>query len=137
MPYGREDDEWNRLEEEGLRFLLERARLGKTTSYTEMNVIVAGRARARPFDFDQDGERAAMGALLEAIGERNRPESGLMITALVNYLGENNAGPGFYAYAKRIGFLPKNASPDRQWEFWAEQATAVRDHYAVGGDTGS
>ena len=41
-----------------------------------------------------------MGALLEVIGERNRPESGVMITALVNYLDQNDAGPGFYAYAQ-------------------------------------
>jgi hypothetical protein len=74
-----------------------------------------------------------MGALLEAIGERNRPESGVMITALVNYLGENDAGPGFYAYAKRLDRLPKSATRDQQWEFWAVQVTAVCEHYADGG----
>lgn len=85
MPYGRDDDEWHRLVDAGLAFLIERARLRKVTSYTELNATLARRTGARPFKFEQDGERRAMGALLEAIGERNRPESGVMITALVNY----------------------------------------------------
>src|SRR5688572_6345388 len=112
MPYGRDDAEWNRLVAAGSVFLVERARLRKVTSYTELNATLARRTGARPFDFEQDGERRAMGALLEAIGERNRPETGVMITALVNYLGQNDAGPGFYAYAQRIGLLRKGASAD-------------------------
>ena len=93
-------------------FLIERAKLGKVTSYTELNATLARRTGARPFDFERDGERRAMGALLEAIGERDRPASGVMITALVSYLGENDAGPGFYDYAQRIGFLRKGVTAD-------------------------
>src|SRR3954449_12524830 len=107
MPYGRDQAEWDQLLKAGLEFLVQRARLQKLSSYTEMNATLARRTGARPFDFEQDGERRAMGALLEAIGERNLPETGVMITALVSYLGENDAGPGFYAYAQRIGFLQK------------------------------
>ncbi len=114
MPYGRDDTEWNSLVDEGLRCLVERARLGKVTSYTEINATLARRTGARLFDFEQDGERRAIGALLETIGERNHPETGVMITALVNYLDENDAGPGFYAYAQRIGLLRKGATPDER-----------------------
>jgi hypothetical protein len=111
VPYGRDDAEWGRLVDAGVAFLIERARFRKVTSYTELNATLARRTGARQFDFEQDGERRAMGALLEAIGERSRPESGVMITALVNYLDQNDAGPGFYAYAHRIGFLRKGARP--------------------------
>jgi hypothetical protein len=128
--YGRDDAEWDRLVDAGLAFLLERARLRKVTSYTELNAALARRTGARPFDFEQDGERRAMGALLETIGERNRPESGVMITALVNYLDQNDAGPGFYAYAQRIGFLRKGANADERLDFWASQIGAVHAQYA-------
>jgi hypothetical protein len=84
VPYARDNAEWDRLVDAGLAFLLERARLRKVTSYTELNAALSRRTGARPFDFEQDGERRAMGALLETIGERNRSESGLMITALVS-----------------------------------------------------
>jgi hypothetical protein len=130
VPYGRDDAEWNRLVDAGLAFLVERARLRKVTSYTELNTTLARRTGARPFDFEQDGERRAMGALLETLGERNRPESGVMITALVNYLDQNDAGPGFYAYARRIGFLREGASADERFDFWASQVGAVHAHYA-------
>ena len=130
MPYGRDDVEWDALVDAGLAFLIERARLRKVTSYTELNTTLARRTGARPFDFEQDGERRAMGALLEAIGERNRPETGVMITALVNYLDQNDAGPGFYAYAQRIGFLRKGATADERLDFWASQISAVHAHYA-------
>jgi hypothetical protein len=71
-----------------------------------------------------------MGALLEAAGERNQPQTGVMITALVNYLDQNDAGPGFYAYAERIGLLRKGATADERLDFWASQVRAAHDHYA-------
>ncbi len=71
-----------------------------------------------------------MGALLETIGERTRAETGVMITALVHYLDQNDAGPGFYTYAQRIGFLRRGATADERLEFWASQVRAVHDHYA-------
>jgi hypothetical protein len=130
MPHGRDDAEWNRLVDAGSEFLVERAGLRKVTSYTELNATLARRTGARLFDFEQAGERRAMGALLETIGERNRPQTGVMITALVHYLGQNDAGPGFYTYAQRIGFLRKGATEDERFEFWASQVGAVHDHYA-------
>jgi hypothetical protein len=44
--------------------LLAKARLIRTTSYTEMNTVLGRRAGVREFDFDLDGERRAMGELL-------------------------------------------------------------------------
>jgi len=130
MPYGRDDTEWDQLVEAGLAFLVRQARLRKVTSYTEINATLARRTGARPFDFGQDVERAAMGALLEEIGERDRPKSGVMITALVNYLDENDAGPGFYTYAQRVGLLRKGANAGERLDFWAGQVGAVHAHYS-------
>lgn len=130
MPYGREDDEWDALVNAGMAFLVERARLGKVTTYTEMNTTLARRTGARPFDFEQHGERRAMGALLEAIGDRTHGPTGVMLTALVHYLDRNDAGPGFYAYAQRIGMLPSKTTAEEKLAFWTRQVSAVHNHYA-------
>lgn len=122
--------EWSALVDEGLKFLARQARLQKVTSYTELNAALVYRTGARPFDFEQDGERRAMGAMLEAIGERNRPQSGVMLSALVHYLDRNDAGPGCYAYAQRVGLLRKGATPAERLDFWASQVRAVHDHCA-------
>jgi hypothetical protein len=129
MPYGRDDAEWDLLIDAGIRFLIERARMRKVTSYTEMNAALARRTGAEPFDFEQVGERHAMGALLETIGERTRPGTGVMISALVHYLNENDAGPGFYGYAQKIGLLPKGSTADEKLVFWASQVEAVHTRY--------
>lgn len=135
MPYGRDDAEWDKLIEAGLRFLLERARMGKATSYTEMNATLARRTGARPFDFEQDAERYAMGVLLEAIGERTLPGSGVMITAIVHFLNENDAGAGFYRYAQRVGLLRRGATDDEKLAFWSSQVDAVHAYYRRRGRT--
>jgi hypothetical protein len=99
MLYGRDEADWNILAKEGERFLVERARLGRTTSYAEMNDALQRRTSLRRFDFNQAADRAAMGYLLGLIvTERNRPETKLMISALVVYLNGNDAGPGFYGW---------------------------------------
>ncbi len=35
--YGRDEEDWDQLADAGLEFLVERARLAKLTSYTELN----------------------------------------------------------------------------------------------------
>jgi hypothetical protein len=46
------------------------------------------------FDFDLDADRAAVGALLGQISESAAAETGgLLISALVQYLDTNDAGP--------------------------------------------
>jgi hypothetical protein len=132
MPYGRDDAEWDELIEAGVRFLVERADRGKVTSYTEMNTTLARRAGVRPFDFEKDADRYAMGALLEAIGERTRAKTGVMISALVHYLNKNDAGAGFYRYARQIGFLRSGATTDEKLAFWSSQVDAVHAYYGRG-----
>ncbi|MGW0551942.1 hypothetical protein [Streptomyces altiplanensis] len=59
--------------------------------------------------------------MLWLIVERDRPESGLMLSALVHYLNANDAGPGFYGLAQQLGLLPAKASPAAKMEFWIDQ----------------
>jgi hypothetical protein len=93
--YGRGEEDWDQLADAELAFLVERARLAKLTSYTELNATLERRTGLPGFDFGRADERAAMGHLLYLIVERNRPSTGLMISALVTYLGANDAGTGF------------------------------------------
>jgi len=128
--YGRDEAQWDRLAETGLEFLVERARLRKLTSYTELNAALVHRTGLPGFDFGRADERAALGHLLYLIIERNRPSSGLMISALVTYLDANDAGPGFYAYAQDLGLLARNASAQAKLEFWAGQVRKLHEYYA-------
>lgn len=128
--YGRDDMEWDLLTEVGLRFLIERAQLRKVTSYTELNTVLERRTGLRRFDFERADERAAMGHLLGLIVEREQPTTGLMISALVNYLDANDAGPGFYKLAVELGLLKPGASAQAREEFWIKQVSALYDLYS-------
>ena len=127
--YGRTADEWDQLIDAGTKFLIERAKLGKTTSYTELNATLVRRTGLRAFDFAREDERAAMGYLLGSIVERSYPSTGIVISALVLYLGENDAGTGFYALAQDYGLLPRGASRQARWEFWLAQVNAIFAKY--------
>lgn len=129
--YGRSDEEWDQLTSVGLAFLVERARLEKTTTYTELDTTLRRRTGLRGFDFDQDSERAAMGHLLGSIVERNRPTTNLLISALVQYLNTNDAGPGFYALAVELGMLPRRPSAMAKQAFWIGQLNALYAFYAA------
>ena len=59
---------WDQLADAGLAFLVERARLGKLTSYTELNATLERRTGLSGFDFGRADERAAMGHLLGFAG---------------------------------------------------------------------
>jgi hypothetical protein len=62
--------------------------------------------------------------------ERNRPITGLMISALVIYLDGNDAGSGFYKLAQDLGELPPGALSSRVKEaFWIGQMKALYAHY--------
>lgn len=71
-----------------------------------------------------------MGHLLFLIDERNRPVTGLMISALVSHLDANDAGGGFYAYAQDLGMLPGNASAQQKLDFWVRQVAALHKYYS-------
>jgi hypothetical protein len=131
MEYGRDEADWDLLAAVGEKFLIERARLGRFTSYTELNTTLEQRTGLRRFDFELAAERAAMGHLLGLIVvERNRPVTGLMISALVIYLDGNDAGSGFYKLAQDLGELPPGAlSPRAKEQFWIRQAKALHAYY--------
>jgi hypothetical protein len=128
--YGRSEEDWDQLADAGLAFLAERARLAKLTSYTELNATLERRTGLPGFDFARADERAAMGHLLYLIVERNRPSTGLMISALVTYLDANDAGTGFYAFAQELGLLPRNVLASAKLDFWVRQVSALHQYYA-------
>ncbi|MFE0633164.1 hypothetical protein ACFW3D_40310 [Streptomyces sp. NPDC058864] len=134
--YGREESEWDLLVSAGQEFLVERAKLGKLTSYTELSVTLARRTRCRPFDFERADERAAMGHLLGLIVERDQEsipsDPPLMLSALVNYLDANDAGPGFYQLAKELQLLPMSASKNERFEFWIKQVKRIHERHGAG-----
>ncbi len=127
--YRRTKDQWDELTHAGLAFLEEQARMQRTTTYTEMNSVLEQRTSAKAFDFAHDRERAAMGRLLCHIVESNRPTSGLMISAIVIYLNENDAGGGFYRLAGSYGLLPSAADADARLVFWSGEVAKVHDYY--------
>ncbi|MDX3133448.1 hypothetical protein PV367_27525 [Streptomyces europaeiscabiei] len=134
--YGRADSEWAELVGAGRTFLIERAKLGRLTSYTELNVTLARRTDCRPFDFERADDRAAMGHLLGLIVERDQEiapsDPPLMLSALVNYLGSNDAGSGFHQLAKELRLLPMSASADEKFVFWAKQVKRIHEHHGGG-----
>jgi len=130
MAFGRDQADWDLLTGEGEAFLIERARLGRLTSYTELNAMLERRTGFRRFDFELQAERTAVGHLLGLIVERNRPVTGLMISALVIYLDGNDAGSGFYKLAQALGELPPGALSSRMKdEFWVGQVNALNARY--------
>ncbi|MDB1086448.1 hypothetical protein PJ985_02525 [Streptomyces sp. ACA25] len=134
--YGRADSEWQQLVHTGHGFLVERATLGKLTSYTELNVTLARRTGCRPFDFGRADERAAMGRLLRLIVERDQEiapsDPPVMLSSLVNYLGANDAGSGFYQLAKELQLLPMSASADEKFGFWVKQVKQLYERHGAG-----
>jgi hypothetical protein len=126
--YGRTDEEWEQLENAGWEFLSEQVRLQRTTSYTEMNTVLARRTGVREFNFDLDGERRAMGELLGQLSERSFGETRLLISVLVQYLNANDAGSGFYQLAQRKKLLRPRPSQDEKLTFWVGHVNAVHAH---------
>ncbi|MEU6233550.1 hypothetical protein [Kitasatospora sp. NPDC047058] len=133
--YGRDELEWDELVGAGLDFLRERAAQpgDPMTTYSELNAVLVERTGLPGFDFGQARDRAAVGHLLGLVVERDFPQSRLMLSALVRYQGENDAGSGFYALAQQLGLLPKGASADTKWEFWIGQINGLQQRHATAG----
>ncbi|HCT80557.1 MAG TPA: hypothetical protein DGT23_29125 [Micromonosporaceae bacterium] len=130
MRYGRSQEEWARLAAVGKKFLIERATMQRTTTYTELNAALANRTDTAGFNFDLDADRAAIGELLGQISEDTVTETGgLLISALVQYLGANDAGPGFYTLARNSG-LPVPTTNESRQLFWAGHVGELHRHYA-------
>jgi hypothetical protein len=127
--FGRPHSEWDALLPQGHRFLVERARLSRHTSYTEMNDVVTSRAHVRRFDFSHEIDRAGMGYLLGLIVAKTFPELEFMLSALVIYLNDNDAGDGFYKLASEMGLLRATASKAQREAFWVAQLNAAYSHF--------
>ncbi len=130
MTYGRDDATWSQLAEAGRAFLIERARLRRITSYTELNTALERRTGLPGFDFAHADERAAIGHLLYMIVMRDWPETHLMLSALVLYLNGNDPGTGFYALAQDLEMLPARPSTDKKEQFWVTQLGDLYEHYS-------
>jgi hypothetical protein len=134
--YGRTEHEWQQLEQAGWDFLKERAaeRRGDATddptvSYSDANEELAARTGQPPFDFGQQADRAAMGYLLGRISRhRSWPGSRLLISALVRYQDEADAGPGFFNLARDVGLIHGPLSGLEQLEFWLRHVRQVQAH---------
>jgi hypothetical protein len=134
--YGRTEHEWQELEQAGWDFLREKAaeRRGDAThdptvSYSDANEELAARTGQPAFDFGQQAGRAAMGYLLGRIS-RNRswPVSQLLISALVRYQNEADAGPGFFNLALEVGVVHGPLSGLERLEFWLRHIRQVQAH---------
>ena len=129
-------EEIDELVDECHQFLKEVARRKGLTSYTELNAVLARRTGQPMFDFQQAEERNRIARVLETANAREM-EGGAyyMLTALVKYLNDNNAGPGFFALAQRLGDkldhkLHEHASSEAKLVFWATQCEAAHAAYA-------
>lgn len=130
MIWGRDELEWTELLDATSDFLAERGRIGRTTSYTELNSVLHRRIGARPFDFTKESERAAMGALLGEVASRDLPKVGALVSSIVLYLNENDAGTGFYRLAENLKLLTPKPTADQRLTFWANQVKATYDYYS-------
>lgn len=131
MKYGRDEADWDILAKEGEDFLIEKARSGEYTNYSEMNDKLVRQTGLRRFDFTSAADRAAMGYLLGLIViDRNLPVTKAMISSLVLYRDGSDAGSGFYGLAQDLGLLPPGRlAADVKDAFWIEQVKAIRAHY--------
>ena len=70
-----------------------------------------------------------MGHLLGRIS-RNRswPAARLLISALVRYQDEPDAGPGFFRLARELGLIRGNLSELEQLTFWLDHVRQVQTH---------
>jgi hypothetical protein len=130
MIWGRAESEWFELVDTTADFLAEQARLERTTTYTELNSVIQRRTGASPFNFDKDNERAAMGALLGEVARKQLPLVKALVSSIVLYLNENDAGSGFYRLAISLNMLTPKPTAEQKLTFWARQVKATYDYYA-------
>lgn len=132
--YGRTEYEWQELEQAGWDFLRARAAERRqdaahdpTVSYSDANLELAARTGQPAFNFSQQADRAAMGYLLGRISrDRSWPVSRLLISALVRYHGEADAGPGFFNLAREVGLIHGSISDLERLEFWLRHVRQIQ-----------
>lgn len=129
MIWGREDSEWPELVATTEEFLAEKARLGRTTSYTELNSVLHRRTGARPFDFSKDNERAAMGSLLGEVARSSCPWSEPSSRPSCSTSTRTTPEVG-YRLAVELNLLTPKPTADQKLAFWAGQVKASYEYYA-------
>jgi hypothetical protein len=137
--YGRTELEWEALEATGWDFLISRAREPRpTTDYIETNNELAIRTGQPPWDFNYAKDHAVMGELLGRLVDRSyaetkdQPECGLMISALVMFLGGNGVGRGFYGKAVKLNLIPSEGMSEQAKDaFWIGQMNGVVEWAAI------
>lgn len=123
-------DEWQELVDITASFLMERARLRRDTSYTELNAVLVNRTGHKMFDFSSPADRGAMGDLLGAVVEQTYDEENpVMLSALVTFLNEKKPGQGFFDLAVHKELLPQGASEEEKEAFWYRQMEAAFKTY--------
>lgn len=127
--YGRSDDEWDQIVADTVAFLQDQARLRRVVSYSDVNSALARRGHIA-FDFANERDREAVGAILGDVSRRTVVDSNVMLSAIVAYIDRNDAGPGFYKLAMALGLLANTATADDKLEFWTVQVGRVHDRYA-------
>ena|ERR1700678_1126707 len=132
--YGRTEDEWQELEQAGWDFLRERAswRQGDaahdpTVSYSDANEELAARTGQPACDFSSQAGRTAMGYLLGRISRNHSwPDAELLISALVRYHGQADAGPGFFNLAREVGLIHGSMPDLERLKFWLRHIRQVQ-----------
>lgn len=127
--YGRDELVWSELVDETERFLVERARMARSTSYTELNAALEQRTGHPRFNFDLDAERAAIGSVRGKVALRSLAVDGFMLSAIVIYLNANDADEGFYRLAEQQGLIQSGAPKELKDRFWSSQVSAAFEHY--------
>ncbi|WP_051545793.1 hypothetical protein [Mycobacterium asiaticum] len=108
--FGRTEEDWEELLAQATDFLKEQARLGRLTSYSEVNWAIARRSGLPAFDFALERDRDAMGAILGDISQENLTECGAMLSSIVVYIDRNDAGGGFYKLRPIVTTAPRGCN---------------------------
>lgn len=132
MRHGRTDEEWNVLMEAGKRELVRAARRNDLLHYADFNQTIADDAGVRPFDFNHDGERNALGTLLADIVKEDPLHDEFMLSAVVK-LAAKDAGPGegFYKLAEHLDHLEPGATQDEKYLAWSDHVRLAFKHYGA------
>lgn len=127
--HGRDPGTWQDLVSAAAESLKKTARLGRDTTYTNLNRDISEKTGQPGFDFSSPEGRNAMSDLLGHVVEKTYPEHQVMLSALVMYLNENKPGPGFYHLATTMGLLSREASLEEKDAFWFAQYNKAIEAY--------
>ncbi|WP_159448506.1 hypothetical protein [Demequina sp. NBRC 110052] len=123
------DDDWSVRQDEAYHFIASQATLQRQTSYTELSAVLARRTGLRHLSFALDRDRAAMGELLGSVARRSFDDRDAVLSSIVLYLNENDAGSGLYALAIELGLLDTSWPKQRRWELWVQHVAKTHSAF--------